>query len=232
MELSPLSQIAAVTGSSTVDGIDFASFQDGQRLGGSSARQYVRFYNKKIPVVTAKDVSINPKTGEVRVLKSEVVQVEREFVEIITPGDKNTVDDFAQDFHRREHWHQYKAFRDGRTAPIGTPIEECSFISPGVVTELKYKGCHVVEQLAEASDLLCSQVANGYDLRTNARAIVKANLDNKSLGQVNALKSELEKAQEMIASLQAQMSEVKSDTAEIKRGRGRPKKEGTLEDLE
>lgn len=228
-QLSALSQIAQVTGTSTVDGLDFANFQDGQRVGGSSNRQFVRFYRKIVPQVCAKEVSINPKTQEVRVLSSEVREIEREFVEIITPGDKNTVDDFAQDFHRREHFRQYKAFRDGRTAPIGTPVEECSFIPQPVATELKYLGIQTVEQLADASEIVCGRLPNGFDLREYARATVQANTDNKSLGQVNALKSELQKAQEMIANLQSQMTNVRAETQEItqeiKRGRGRPKKE-------
>ena len=79
-QLSALSQIAQVTGTSTVDGLDFANFQDGQRVGGSSNRQFVRFYRKIVPQVCAKEVSINPKTQEVRVLSSEVREIEREFV--------------------------------------------------------------------------------------------------------------------------------------------------------
>ena len=231
MQLSPLGSVIPNFGSPTLDGFDFSNIEKmhGQRLAGDSARQFVRFYNKVISIPQAKKVRINEKTGEVRVLETEMVNIEREFVEIITPGDKNTVDDFAQDFHRREHWRQYKAFRDGKSAPIGIPIEECSFIAPSVLTELKYLGVHTVEQLADASDVLCGRAPNGFDLREYARAVVKASVDSKSLGQVNLLKDELEKAQKMIAELQAQMTEVKTETAEIKRSPGRPKKSETIQ---
>lgn len=225
MDLSPLSKVIPNWGAPTLEGFDTEHMVPGERLKGSN-RQFVRFYKKKISQVYATKVKVNEKTGASQILGTGIREVEKEFVHIKTPGDPNEVDDFAEDFHKREHWQQYKAFRDGNSAPIGTPIEESSFVSPSIATELRYLGVHTVEQLADASDMLCGQVANGWELREYARAITKANEDNKSLGQVTALKSELEKAQTMIRELQAQMKNVQaareeSETPSPKRGRPR-----------
>lgn len=218
-------------GASTLDGFDYSQVTPGQRLRGIN-RQMVRFYKKKFPQVYATEVKVNEKTGSTQVLKTGIREVEREMVLIVTPGDTNTVEDFAEDYHRREHWGVYKAFRDGRGAPIGMPLEEATFISSNLATELKYLGVHTVEQLADSSDVLCNQVGDGWNLREFARATVKANMDNKQLAQVNALRNELDEAKKMISEMRSQMSqgpavtssEDVSNSSEIRRGPGRPKK--------
>jgi len=205
MDLSPLDKAIPSWDAPTLQGFDLNNVQDGQRIKGS-ARQYVRFYPKTFLEVYATKVKINDKTGTTTVLETGTREVTKEMVNIITPGDKNEVDDVACDFHRREHWAEYKAFREGRTAPIGTPLDDVNFISPHVATELRYHGCHTVEQLADGSDLLCNQIANGFALREFARALCKVNADNKSLGRVNALQVELDKANATIANMQKQLA--------------------------
>lgn len=206
MQLSPLSKLIPTFGSPTLEGGYDVGVQDGQRLK-TTGRQYVRFYSKIVPEVYATEVKINPKTGSTTVLKTAIRDVTREFVEIITPGDKNTVDDFAEDFHKREHWKEYKAFRDGDIAPRGKSLEECSYVSPHVVTELNYRKCFTMEQLADASDLLCGQIPDGQMLREFARAEAKALIDNKTNGEVGILSRKLEETQAQLAELQLQMRE-------------------------
>lgn len=200
MDLSPLNKAIPSWGAPTLEGFDTSQVVEGQRIKGS-ARQYVRFYNKRVTEVVATEVETNPRTGEVKVKKREPKDKVVEFVQIITPGDKNEVDQPAEDWHRREFWPQYKAFRDGKTAPIGMPIEEANFVSSNVTTELKYLGVHTVEQLADASDYLCNQVPNGWEMREFARAFAKAKMDDKAFAEVNALKAELANAQEMLAKM-------------------------------
>lgn len=210
--LSPLSKVIPSFGAPTLQDFDTANVAEGQRIGGSK-RQYVRFYKKKWVEIYTTKARINEKTGTSTPLETGTREVEKEFVHIVTPGDKNAVDDFAQDFHRREHWAEYKAFRDGRTAPLGMSIDECTFISPSIATELKYLGVHTVEQLADGADILCNQIANGWELREYARAVCKANKDNQSLEQVNLLKGELVKSQEMILQMQSELQALKNGMA-------------------
>lgn len=216
-------------GAPTLQNIDASNMQPGQRLRGNN-RQYVRFYKKKYMQPYATDVQINELNGATKVLKTGVREIEREFVEIITPGDKNTVDDFAEDFHKREHWREYEAFRQGKAAPLGQPIDDCSFISQPIATELKFFGVHTVEQLADASDILCQRVQDGYSMREYARAVCKCNVENKSLSQVNVLKAELEEAKRMISEMQAKMGIQSAPKVEEVSGPNRsPKKPKTIE---
>lgn len=233
MDLSPLSKAIPSWGAPTLEGFDLDSVQEGQRIKGSG-RQYVRFYNKTYSETYAKEVKINEKTGSCQVLKTDTRPVTKEFVQIITPGDKNEYDGVAYDYHRREHWKAYKAFRDGRTAPLGLSVDEVDFISPGVATELRYYNCHTVEQLADCSDELCNQIPNGWELREFAKEKVKAETANKSSADVIILKSELEKSKDIIAQMGARLAQLESrsklvgepliaEPAKVKR-QGRPRK--------
>lgn len=207
MEVSPLDQVIPSWDAPTLQGFD-PNIVPGERSRGAS-RQYVRFYKKTFIEVYAKKVKINEKTGTTQVLQTGSRPVEKEMVHIVTPGDKNEIDDVATTFHKRNFWQQYKAFRDGRTAPIGLNLDECNFISPGVVTELKYLGCHTAEQLADSSDDLCNQVPDGWMLREFAKQYCKTQTDNKQSEQVNLLRVELEKSREVITQMRQEMNEMK-----------------------
>lgn len=240
MSNSPLNQIVPSWDAETLQGFDIPeNIQDGQRIGGSSRRQYVRFYKRKIAEPYATEVQIDPRTGSAKVLKTGVREIEREFVHIRTPGDKNEIETFAEDDHRREFFAHYRAFRDGKGIPLGTPIEECNYIAPSIQIELKYLGVHTEEQLADASEVVLERMPDGFSLREFARANCKVKLDNAASGQVNLLKSEMLKLQETIKAQAAQMEQLKSlvnpqgeplsqvvsEVLETERkGRGRPRK--------
>lgn len=235
MNLSPLDSIVPnFGGAPTLQ--EFGSIQnvqDGVRIGGSPGRQFVRFYKKR----EAEIIGL-PRKGQ----SPSIRETEHEMVNIVTPGDTNVIDTRAEDYHRREYWQQYRAFRDGKAAPIGKQIDEVEWISPSIATELRYYGVHTLEQLADASDYLCDQVPNGWELRAYSQAVVKVDRENKSLGQVGALKAELEKSQEVIQAMQKELNEmrglilnpegqpvkierpIEAEQPEIKK-RGRPRKE-------
>lgn len=208
MQLSPLNNIIPSWDSPTLQDFDVTDVQDGQRLKGSN-RQYVRFYKKVFKEVVTLEAKINEKTGTSTPVKVGVKDVERLMVNIVTPGDKNVVDAPAEDFHKREHWAHYKAFMDGRTAPIGTSLDECNYVSPSVATDLRYYGCHTEEQLADASDILCAQIANGFELREFARARCKANIQEGTKKEVQVLRADLERSHAETAALKAEMEELR-----------------------
>jgi hypothetical protein len=200
-------------GAKTLQDIDASSIQDGRRLGGS-ARQFVRFFNKTCTEIFAKKVKINEKTGATTVLETGSRPVTREFVEIITPGDKNVIETHAEDFHKRENFRQYQAFREGRVAPLGKSIDDCTYISAPVATELRILGVHTEEQLADASEVVLGRLPDGFALREFARESVKVNQLNSNNPAVAMLQSELSKAMEMIRELQANKNAVEK-TAKI-----------------
>lgn len=215
MEESLLSKSIAGWGNPhTLTGLDFSQAQPGVRMGDALNRQYVRFYKKKIMELYADPAStkINEKTGAATVTKYLSREVEREFVEIITPGDKNTIDEFADASHKNQFFPQYAAFRDGRATPLGLPIDECEFISPAVAVELRYKGCHTLEQLADCSDHLCGIIPNGWELREFARQFVIVKRQNEGDKEVEILKAELQKSHAMMAEMSKRLKALEGDT--------------------
>jgi len=218
MDLSPLSKIIPSWGAQTLEGFEASesSMLRGERVRGSN-RQYVRFYNKTFVEPT----SLNGKTT--------TRDVVREMVEIITPGDKNTVDDFAQEWHRREYFPQWRAYRNGTAAPVGTSIDECSFISAGIATELRFYGIHTLEQFADSSDDLVNRVPSGWELREYAKAMVAAASNDKNGGKISLLQTQLEKSNQMIQELQEQMKGMlvssQGEPISAKRSPGRPRKD-------
>lgn len=194
MQLSPLSQLIPSFGAPTLEDFDTSNLQEGARIGGNSNRQYVRFYKK-------------PETKFVKGPdgKRMIVEQEREFVHIKTPGDTNEYDGHVQEFLKREHWRHYQAYRDGRVAPMGQPLEEAEFIGSAVASELRILGCHTVEQLADGSDHLCGQIPNGFELREFSRAMCKANKEKKSDDKVNVLTAALAQSNDVIREMQDKM---------------------------
>lgn len=212
MDGSPLSNAIPTFGAQTLEDLDLNpnNIKDGQRIGGNSRRQFVRFYKKIENEVYATDVRIDPKTGSTTVIKTGIRPVEREFVHVVTPGDKNEIETKAEDFHRREFFHAYKNFRDGKGIPLGTSIEECSYIAPALQLELKYRSVHTEEQLADASDLLLEQIPDGYNLREFARANVKVRQDNAASGTVRLLRSQVDELQSALKAQMQQMAEMRA----------------------
>lgn len=177
-------------GAPTLSGINLQGAQAGQRLQ-TSARQYVRFYNKTVTNLVASKVKINPKTGAETPSDFVPQEETREWVHIVTPGDKNEIDTIAEEDHKRDFWQAYQAFREGRTAPIGQPLEDCNFVPAHIVTELAVKKVFTVEQLAELPEYMCNAIAEGYQLREYARATLKASSNNEVSAQVATLRHEL-----------------------------------------
>ena len=195
-------------GAPTLEGFDLSNLREGERVRGKN-RQLVRFYWKRVSEPVTTQARIDEITGSSTPIKIEMLPKDVEMVEIVTPGDKNIVDCPASDYHKREYWPQYKAFRDGRGTPIGKPIDECMYISPSVATELRYLGVQTEEQLADASDLLCNNVADGWRLRDYARVVCKTTKDSQGLGQVHVLKGQLEVATQNYESLKVELEQLK-----------------------
>lgn len=187
--------------------LDDVDFNDDGSLK-VSGKQNVRFYRKKMLGFKARwkmndegkrVLDIDPKTG---LPFKETFEEEREMVRVETKGDTNIKDDFANDLDRRQHYRQYKYFRDGKI-PDGNPIEEFEFIQPATAMELHYYGIHTIQQVATMSDLVCDRVKDqsGYEVRDVAAQWVRINspqgtslkLDNAEK-RIRDLERELEAA--------------------------------------
>lgn len=203
----------------------------GQAIRASGGnRQFVRFYSKTETEVYTVRAQINEKTGASVPMETGVRPIKREFVEIVTPGDTNKYDNVATSWHKRTFWRQYQAFREGRTAPLGMPIEQAQFVSNHLSIELRILGVHTVEQLADASEDLCNQVPDGFQLREFARAYCKAQIANKDSPKVIAMGNEIEMLKREIAAMKGSPvtdtpALITSPVESIRRGPTRPKSE-------
>ena len=138
------------------------------------------------------------------------VYEDREYVEIIVPGDKHSIVDVAVKDEHRDRWsRQYEAFKKSQDAPEeGTPIEEWAPIGASQALELKSSHVRTVEHLAGLSDSQLAKVVpmGGYGLREKAKAWLQQVEDGKPLAEahqmireLNDRISQLEKPQEKAA---------------------------------
>lgn len=215
MDLSPLNQLAGLfDGAETLSGFDTTNVQPGQRVRGS-ARQFVRFYLKKFPEMVATEVEVSQPSAlspsrHTKVLKTELREVEKLMVNIVTPGDKNEIDDVATEWHKREFFPEYQNFKNGNHAPIGTSVNDSSvssFISPAIATELIYLKVYTVEQLAEATDEVCRLLGpDGHEIRETARQWLLASANDPRKKEMLELQRKNEELQRKMAEMEEKLS--------------------------
>jgi len=133
---------------------------------------------------------------------------DREYVEIIVPGDKHSIVDVAVKDEHRDRWpRQYEAFKKSQDAPEdGTPIEEWAPIGASQALELRSSHVRTVEHLAGLSDSQLAKVVpmGGIALRAKAQAWLKQVEDGKPLAEAHQRIRELEEA---VAAMRVQQQE-------------------------
>lgn len=130
---------------------------------------------------------------------------ERDYVEIIIPGAKDTVDRQVQEQDKDRWPEQYRRFKeDAEQATDGTPLEQWPAISVSQIAELKAKKIRTVEQLAGVSDGNLANLGLGArQLRDRALAYLEAAAGNAPLDaallreaklkeEIDALKKQVE----------------------------------------
>lgn len=169
----------------------------------------VGFYVK--PVVNAKKSK----------LAGHPVFEDREWVKIVTPGDRNSwVERVATDKDRQTYPRTYGIFKNTEKtqAVEGFRIEEWPQVTRAMAWTLKAANIFTVEQLATVSDTNIDKIGHsGRDLRSKAQAFVAVAKDSAAAHQ---FKAESDKKDMAIADLQRQISELAARLE--KRGPGRP----------
>jgi len=132
---------------------------------------------------------------------------ELEYVRIIVPGDsKTTVDCPVTDEFRMRFEKQYDKFKKNLSQAVtGTPLEMWPQMTVGLCAELKGMNVQTVEQLANMSDGIAQRIMGSHDLRRRAQAFLDA---AKGEAENNKLTTELEKRDDQIKALQAQMEQL------------------------
>lgn len=134
---------------------------------------------------------------------------DKEFVEILVPGDRKTVvDTLVKDEHKRRWPREYAAFKAGQEIPTeGTPLEEWPQITRSQVEELRFGHIRTVEQLASLPDNALNSTVpmGGYPLREKAQRWLEAQKGN---AQTEVLAAESARKDEIIADLKRQHADL------------------------
>lgn len=129
---------------------------------------------------------------------------EFDLVKILTPGSRDTfTGDATPDYQSRfpQQWARYKAGREQNVS--GTPLNQLPWLGMGQIAEFAAVGCTTVEQLVGMSDAVSQRFMGHHAIKTKATEYLE-----RSKGEAPLLRAqaELEKRDEQIAVLQAQMA--------------------------
>ena len=134
---------------------------------------------------------------------------DREYVEILVPGNRGTVVDRAVKEEDRYRWpRQYQAFKQQQEEVLeGTPIEEWAAITRSQAEELKHVHVRTVEVLASLTDEQLAKAVpmGGHGLREKAQRFVEQAAGG---APAEALAAKLEEQATIMASMEAQVGEL------------------------
>lgn len=156
----------------------------------------------------------------------------REMVRIVTPGDRSVYDGVAEEYHKRNYFRQYAAYRDGKNGPIGTDLKDAEFVGSSELIELNYLGCYTIEQLADAADSLCDRLPRGYELRNAAKVFLEVTNRNSLLGATKKLSGDLDASKALILKLERDLTSQKKEADEMKAILARMSLNAQVEDAE
>lgn len=122
--------------------------------------------------------------------------------------------------YARKYAEQVKLYKAGATmAELGTPLREIPGITAAMIANMRARGIHTIEMLAEANEGGSADLMGFFDYREKARKYI--GLREKE-APAKHLAAELLKRDDEIAALKRQIQEIAALTP--KRGAGRPPK--------
>lgn len=178
---------------------DEDDYRDFESREAGDKNVFVKFYTRPV-----RDDGESDKQGR-------AVFVEKEYVEIRTPGNAtNVVQRPVTDMDKQRFRKQYRAFKeDKEQMPVGTPLREVPWITTSQVEELNYLRILTLEMLAEVNDDVCSRMPGLYKLKQRAQRVVQ---EASGAAPLLAMQAQLE---EMQAKLQAQEQTIAEQSALI-----------------
>lgn len=142
---------------------------------------------------------------------------DREYVEIIIPGNRGTMVDAPVREEHKMRWPQrYAAFKAGaEQATEGTPIEEWAAITRSQAEELKHVNVRTVEILANLDDQNLQRAVpmGGHALRDKARRFIE---QAQGAAPAEALAAKVEEQADMMAAMKIQMDAMAQELAAAK----------------
>lgn len=183
---------------------------DSQALAShqATARNYVKFYPKWV-----RNNFLSKQEGK------EMGEY-RDFVMIICPGQpKSEVHREVREQDKKEYRGEWDAYKDGKEQRLsGTPVELLPGLDKGRADSLKAIYVYTIEQLAEASEPACRAIGMGAnELVQKAQAYLQ-----KNSTEVMALRQELAKKDEALASLTARIAALEAPAIPVRRKKAAP----------
>jgi hypothetical protein len=142
-----------------------------------------------------------------------------EFIEKRVRGDRNNiVQRPVREDDKAEFREAYKSFKANEETPVeGTPLKEWPSITRSLLEELKHMGFLTVEQLASASDSVCSKFAGLQTYKQKAIVYLEYAKGNapleKYMGELHEMRNLLEtlkkQTEEQAATIKALRNEKK-----------------------
>lgn len=139
--------------------------------------------------------------------QGRAIFTQKEFVEIIMPGNQYSMPVHEVNDSHRQRWpQQYERFKQGLEMSVdGTPLEEWPPLNRAQVLELKAMKVHTIEQVAGLSDTVLQRIMGGFQLRAKARAFLD---DAAASALVEQTTAENDKLKSEIAALRQQVTEL------------------------
>jgi len=178
----------------STDVLDFAMNFDDNQQAEADRKLLVAFFKDTVKNETKSIAAGRPIFDEIDLIK------------IITPGSRDSfISDATEQYQHRfkAQWERYKAGQ--AQAVSGTPLNMLPWLSVGQIAEFNAVGCQTVEQLVGMPDAMSQKFMGHHAIKQKALAYLDA---ATSAAPMLKLQSELDKRDEQIKELQAQMAAV------------------------
>ena len=165
----------------------------------------------------------NDSSAYVRFYKYNEKGREKDFVEIIFPGDsRSEMRRQVQNLDKMRWPQQWQAYLAGEESKAGGfPLEQWSAVDEGMIRDLNHKRIYTVEQLASVADGNLANIGMGArDLVAKAKAFVDVMKDTEAVtkyaSQYEAVSEENRLLQEQNRELAARLQAIEDRMAEKK----------------
>lgn len=150
--------------------------------------------------------------AEQTLAKGRPIFHDREYIEIVVPGDKdNTVNRPVRRGDAERFPKQYSSFKAGEVdVQVGTPLGAWAGVTRAQVEEMKYFRIHTVEQLANVPDAIAQRFMGINTLKQKAKDFIDA---AQGFAQTDQLREEISARDARIMALEAAVQELMADKA-------------------
>jgi hypothetical protein len=139
------------------------------------------------------------------------VYIDVPYVEILTPGSRDTLVTEATEQYRRRFPKQWAAFEARQEAPMeGTPLSEIPWLGRSQVAELNFMNVKTVEQLINMPDNLGQGIMGFQQLKDRAKRFMDAAAGEAVTAKLDA---KIEEQSMLIDKLQQQVANLLADKA-------------------